>query len=114
MTTTPNFENLKYTDGDFARSEDFGDSIYAHEGSFCEKDQSITFDCDGVEVQVTYELDVTAHILEEAGDYWNPSTGEAVIDNIDININEVLIDNVLTVLDNVSILKIERAIKTDL
>jgi hypothetical protein len=114
MTTTPNFENLKYTDGDFARSEDFGDSIYAHEGSFCEKNQSITFDCDGVEVQVTYELDVTAHIIEEAGDYWNPSTGEAVIDNIDININEVFIDDVLTVLDNVSILKIERAIKTDL
>ena len=114
MTTTPNFENLKYIDGDFARSEDFGDSIWAHAGSFCEKNQSITFDCDGLEVMVTYDLDVTAHILEEEGNYWNPSTGESVVDNIDINVKEVFINEVLTVLDNASILKIEKTIKRDL
>jgi hypothetical protein len=36
-TTTSNFENLKWIDGDFTGSTDFGDSIYANEGSFSEK-----------------------------------------------------------------------------
>jgi hypothetical protein len=33
----------------------------------------MTFDYNGEEVMVNYDLDVTAHIMEDAGDYWNPS-----------------------------------------
>jgi hypothetical protein len=36
-----------------------------------EKSQSMTFYYNGEEVMVNYDLDVTAHIMEDAGDYWN-------------------------------------------
>jgi hypothetical protein len=99
-TTTSNFENLKWIDGDFTGSTDFGDSIYANEGSFSEKSQSMTFYYNGEEVMVNYDLDVTAHIMEDAGDYWNPSASEAVVDGIEVNITEVFVGD-----DLVSLIK---------
>jgi hypothetical protein len=44
----------------------------------------------GEEVMVNYDLDVTAHIMED--DYWNPSASEAVVvDGIEVNITEVFV-----------------------
>jgi hypothetical protein len=51
----------------------------------------MTFDYNGEEVMVNYDLDVTAHIMEDAGDYWNPSASEAVVDGIEVNITEVFL-----------------------
>jgi hypothetical protein len=51
----------------------------------------MTFDYNGEEVMVNYDLDVTAHIMEDAGDYWNPSASEAVVDGIEVNITEVFV-----------------------
>lgn len=114
MITTSNFENLKWIDGDFTGSTDFGDSIYANEGSFSEKSQSMTFDYNGQEVMVNYDLDVTAHIMEDAGDYWNPCASEAVVDGIEVNITEVFVEDDLVSFDKVSISKLERIIKDNL
>jgi hypothetical protein len=109
-----NFDNLKFIDGDFLTTESLADMIYENEGSFTQKDQSMSFDVDGKDVTVNYEVYVEGTIEEESGDYWTPGSCDVELTDVDVTINEVFIDGVLVDLDTEDFFKVETLLKNSL
>lgn len=109
-----NFDNLKFIDGDFLTTESLTDMIYENEGSFTQKDQSMSFDVDGKDVTVNYEVYVEGTIEEESGDYWNPASCDVELTDVDVTINQVFIDGDLVSLDTQDFLKVETLLKNQL
>ena len=97
-TYTLDFNNLTVTDKYV--DSDWDELICEHEGCFSSSDQYITFDCDGVEVCVNFELCVSGHVIYDAGDYWTPPYSETEISDVDIDITSVLIDDYELSLDS--------------
>jgi hypothetical protein len=104
-------ENLKFIEGNFSNTESLTDMIYENEGSFTQKDQSISFDLDGKDFTVKYEVYVEGTIEEDSGDYWNPGSCDVELTDVDVTINEVLIDDELVNLDIEDFLKLEKILK---
>lgn len=76
----------------FKSKEVIGDWEYLiceNEGSFTEGCQSVTFDCDGNELVVCFELSVSGRLYEYAGDYWTPSSSEVDITDVDVDITDI-------------------------
>ena len=109
-----NFDNLKFIDGDFLTTESLTDMIYENEGSFTQKDQSMSFDVDGKDVTVNYEVYVEGTIDEEVGDYWTPGSCDVELTNVDVTINEVFINGELVDLDKEDFFKVEVLLKNNL
>jgi hypothetical protein len=109
-----NLDNLKFVDGDFLTTESLTDMIYENEGSFTQKNQSMSFDVDGKDVTINYEVYVEGTIEEESGDYWTPSSCDVELTNIDVTINEVFIDGELVSLDTEDFFKVEISLKNQL
>ena len=109
-----NFDNLKWIDGDFLTTESLTDMIYENEGSFTQKDQSMSFDVDGKDVTVNYEVYVEGTIDEEVGDYWTPGSCDVELTNVDVTINEVFINGELVDLDKEDFFKVEVLLKNSL
>lgn len=113
-TNMINLDNLKFVDGDFLTTESLTDMIYENEGSFTQKNQSMSFDVDGKDVTINYEVYVEGTIEEESGDYWTPSSCDVELTNIDVTINEVFIDGELVSLDTEDFFKVEISLKNQL
>jgi len=113
-TDMTNFDNLKWIDGDFLTTENLVDMIYENEGSFTQGEQSMSFDVDGKDVTVNYEVYVEGTIDEEVADYWTPSSCDVELTYLDVTINEVYIDGDLVNLDNKDLSKIELLLKNQL
>lgn len=109
-----NFDNLKFVDGDFLNSELLSDMIYENEGSFTQKDQSISFDDNDKEITINFEVYVEGTIEEEIGDYFNPSTCDVELTDTEVTINEVYVDGQLVKLDNEVLFKLEKLIEKQL
>ena len=109
-----NFDNLKFTDGDFLNTESLTDMIYENEGSFTQRDQSMSFDVNGKDVTVNYEVYVEGTIKEDTGDYWNPGSCDIKLTNVDVTINDVFIDGELINLDTEDFFKVEALLKKQL
>ena len=109
-----NFDNLKFIDGDFLTTESLTDMIYENEGSFTQKNQFMSFDVDGKDVTVNYEVYVEGTIEEESGDYWTPGSCDVELTDVDVTINEVFIDGELVSLDPEDFLKVEVSLKNQL
>jgi hypothetical protein len=107
-------DTLKFVDGNFISSDAFSDMVYDNEGSFTEKDQSMSFEYGDTEVVINYELYVDGTIEEESGDWWTPGSCEVFVTDTDITINEVFVDGVLTNVDTQDLTKLEKLIKTQL
>lgn len=89
ITFNPNNTNL--VDGDFIKDNDFADKIY-EDGSFTLNDQWMSFDCNGVNITIDYEISVSGTSSYDGGDYWTPPSYDVDIDSVDITINSVHID----------------------
>jgi hypothetical protein len=109
-----NFDNLKFVDGDFLNSESLSDMLYENEGSFTQKDQYMSFDIDGKDVTINYEVYVEGTIDEDNGDYWTPPSCDVELTDVDVTINEVFIDGVLVSLDPEDFFKVEVSLKNQL
>jgi hypothetical protein len=109
-----NLDNLKFVDGDFLNSESLSEMIYENEGSFTQTEQSMSFDVDGKDVTLNYEVYVEGTIDEESGDYWTPGSCDVELTDVDVTINEVFIDGELVKLDNEVLSKIEKLIEKQL
>ena len=109
-----NFDNLKFIDGDFLTTESLADMIYENEGSFTQKNQFMSFDVDGKDVTVNYEVYVEGTIEEESGDYWTPGSCDVELTDVDVTINEVFIDGELVSLDTEDFFKVEVLLKNQL
>lgn len=95
-----NFNNIKLIDGQFVNSSIWAELTFENEGSFSQDEQSMIFECDGNEVIVNFSYFVDSHINEDSGDYYTPSTIEANIDRVDVNIESVYINEVETNIDS--------------
>jgi hypothetical protein len=51
------------------------------------------FDCDGIEVNVNFELYVSGRVDHDPGDYWTPPYTDVDITDFDVTITEVYIDD---------------------
>jgi hypothetical protein len=109
-----NFDNLKFIDGDFLTTESLTDMIYENEGSFTQKNQFMSFDVDGKDVTVNYEVYVEGTIEEESGDYWTPGSCDVELTDVDVTINEVFIDGELVSLDTEDFFKVEVLLKNNI
>jgi hypothetical protein len=109
-----NLDNLKFIDGDFLNNESLGDMIYENEGSFTQKDQSMSFDVDGKDVTINYEVYVEGTIDEDSGDYWTPPSCEVEVTETEVTINEVFIDGELIQVNNYIISKLEKIIEENI
>jgi hypothetical protein len=109
-----NLDKLKFVDGDFLNSESLSDMLYENEGSFTEKNQTMSFDVDGKDVTINYEVYVEGTIEEESGDYWTPGSCDVELTGVDVTINQVFIDGELVSLDTEDFLKVEVLLKNQL
>jgi hypothetical protein len=91
-TATINTETIKLIDGDYIPSSEFENEIAEHEGSFYETDQFMTFNQNGLEVVVTYEICVDGYTIYDAGDYFTPPCSSVEVGSVDITIERIEIE----------------------
>lgn len=109
-----NLDNLKFVDGDFLNSESLSDMLYENEGSFTQKDQSISFDDNDKEITINFEVYVEGTIEEDSGDYWTPPSCEVEVTETEVTIEEVFVDGELVKLDNSVLSKLEKLIEKEI
>jgi hypothetical protein len=80
-------------------------------GSFSVEDQSVSFDVDGDELIVLFELNVNGNIDYDPGDYWTAPFTDVNITDIDVCITRVCLDDCELSLDKETIVLLEGKIK---
>ena len=88
---TIKLNNLKFIDGDFLKSEDWMEKIY-ESGEFTRKAEFITFECNGVEVVVDFDLSVSGRVEHDPGDYWTPPYTDVDITDVDVEVKYLIVD----------------------
>lgn len=81
--------NVNYKDV----QDDWDNLICENEGSFSREDQVISFDVDGNELVVCFELNVSGRVDYDPGDYWTPSYTDVDITDVDIYISNVYLND---------------------
>ncbi len=94
--------------------DDWDNLICEHEGSFASDCQYMTFDCDGIEVVVDFELCIGGSVYHEKGDYWNPSYTDVEVTSVDVTITSLHIDEWEVELNSELIKSLEKVVKTNL
>lgn len=89
---TFNPKNSKLIDGDFIKSDDFSEKIYENDGSYSNDCQYMTFDCNGLKLDINYEVELSGSVSQDFGDYWTPPSCDVDVDNVDITLTGVYID----------------------
>ncbi len=89
--TTYNTENMKLIHGDFVKSDSWVE-IIMEDGSFSRDCQYMTFDYNGIEISVSFELSVSGNYSYDPGDYWTPPCDDCDITEIQIEVNSLTID----------------------
>jgi hypothetical protein len=93
MTSTYSIDFSKLT---LKNKEVVGDWEYLiceNEGSFSEGGQMITFDFNGIEITVYFNLSLRGWYTYTPATYMEPEDGEVKITDIDFDIEEVYIDD---------------------
>lgn len=111
---TVNFNDIKLVDGQFTKSSMWEELVFENEGSFSQDEQSMIFECGDNEVAINFNYCVDAHIDEDRGDYYTPSSTEAVIDDVDVTIESVYINDVETNVDSETFAFFTRLVKREL
>ena len=68
---------------------DWDNLICENDGYFSRNDQFITFDVDGNELVVCFELNVSGRVDYDPGDYWTPSYIDVDITDVDVEVSNV-------------------------
>lgn len=80
------------TNKDFTPYSDFENLIEEGEGFATLKDECMILDCEGFEVSINYNVDITGHVYFEKGDWWTPSSVEVEVDTVDVTITSITVD----------------------
>jgi len=97
QTYTIDFNNLSFYDGDFTKSECFGEAIHEKGGSVCLDEEWISYNPagnDDVFITIEYTLNLSGYFDECPGDYWTPPASDFCLDEAVVSINRFLIDDV--------------------
>ena len=87
-----NLNSAEITDGDFLKSQEFENQIAEESGSFTLEDQMINFNCQGLDICIIYDLDVSGDYEEDNGDYWTPPSCEVYLSDVNVSITQITID----------------------
>lgn len=91
--------------------EDWDSLICENEGSFSREDQSISFDVNGSELVVWFELNVIGRVDYDPGDYWTPSYTDVDITDVGVYISNVYLNDYDLPLDKEIIILLENKIQ---
>ena len=111
---TLNFSDIKLLDGQFTKSDTWGELVFENDGSFSQDEQSMIFQCGDNEVIVNFNYFVDAHIDEDNGDYYTPPATEAQIDGVDVTIDNIYINEVETNVDSETFAFLVKQVKREL
>lgn len=92
QTYSINFDKIEFIDGDFVKGDDWFDMI-CEDGGFTNYFQYMTFNSNGVEILVEFELSVSGSVTRDSGDYYNPSSVDVDINEININVTVLHVDD---------------------
>lgn len=85
-------KELKLVDSDCSKFENWEELICENEGSFSREGEFMLFDMNGLELVITYDLDVSGHIEYDPGDYYNPPYTDVDINHQNIDVTQVTLD----------------------
>lgn len=91
-TYTLDLSNLKVIDSCYSKRSDWDELICENEGRFVKEDEFIMFDMNGLELVVTFDLDVSGRIDYDPGDYYTPPYTDVDITDEDIDIKQITLD----------------------
>jgi hypothetical protein len=80
-------------DSDCIKSDNCEDLICENEGHFIREGEFMTFEVDGLELVIYYDLEVSGKIDYDPGDYFTPPYSDFEITSEDINVMEVTLDD---------------------
>ena len=91
-TYTINLNDLKMIDSDCVKANDWVDLICENEGDFSREGEFMSFDMNGVELVIFYDLRVSGKIDYDPGDYYTPPYSDVEITYESIDVTEVTLD----------------------
>lgn len=80
-------------DFDCKKSDEWEDLIYENEGHFSRESEFMSFDINGVNLTIVYDLEVSGRVEYDPGDYWTPPYSDCKITDETIDVTEVTLDD---------------------
>jgi len=91
-TYTIDTNNLTLCDSDCTKSNEWEELICENEGHFSREGEYLSFDVNGFELLIFYDLDVSGNIDHDPGDYYNPPYTDVDITDESIDVTQVTLD----------------------
>lgn len=80
-------------DYDFLKSEDWEELICENEGHFSREGEFMAFEVDGLDLVISYDLEVSGRIEYDPGDYYNPPYSDFEITDETIYVTDVTLND---------------------
>ena len=80
-------------DYDFLKSEDWEELICENEGHFSREGEFMAFEVDGLDLVISYDLEVSGRIEYDPGDYYNPPYSDFEITDETIDVTNVTLND---------------------
>jgi hypothetical protein len=80
-------------DSDCLKSDEWEELIYENEGHFIREGEFMAFEVDGLDLVISYDLEVSGRTEYDPGDYYNPPYSDFEITNEDIDVTDVTLDD---------------------
>lgn len=80
-------------DSDCIKSEDWEELICENEGHFSRESEFMLFEVDGLDLVITYDLEVSGRVIYDPGDYWTPEYSDCEITDETIDVTSVTLDD---------------------
>jgi hypothetical protein len=80
-------------DSDCLKSDEWEELIYENEGHFIREGEFMAFEVDGLDLVISYDLEVSGRTEYDPGDYYTPPYSDFEITSEDIDVIEVTLDD---------------------
>ena len=80
-------------DSDCLKSDDWEELICENEGHFSREGEFMIFEVDGLDLVISYDLEVSGRVEYDPGDYWTPPYSDFEVTNETIDVTEVTLDD---------------------
>jgi hypothetical protein len=80
-------------DFDCLKTENWEELICENEGHFSREGEFMSFEVDGLNLTIVYDLSVSGRIDYDPGDYWTPPYSDFEITDETIDVTEVTLDD---------------------
>jgi len=80
-------------DSDCLKSDDWEELICENEGHFSREGEFMIFEVDGLDLVISYDLEVSGRVEYDPGDYWTPPYSDFEVTDETIDVTEVTLDD---------------------